>query len=369
MNNPMVLIRCLTATVLFLLLAKVNIWTDTQTHLTLAVGYRALLLAAPVFLYFGTSVGMRTSLVIGVLALMGMFVSINILTVGLFALSVAVSGYICKFVNAQSLKGAADNKVSLNVGSLISGLLLMFIENKNMLLAISALALLATAYFSFKIDWDSLTSFKAIENLEKKQKPLKALPLIGWALIGIATGIKLTGVFTILPQYLLHKSGNLPFWFGSMIVLNSLGVIFFQHRILKFVASINYRWTLLFALSAMGLLALPEILSVESLPSAILWIVLLTLGECALSRYDKLANDEGYLFPKEVMVGVGSFATVFLCREYGNMIYLSGSIGFGCMLLGTFLATPRTNQQALAKLKLNNNALNSHCLILRQTKA
>ena len=56
MRTQLMWIRALTATVLFVILAKANVWANTQNHLVLAVGYRAFLLAAPLFVYFGTSV-------------------------------------------------------------------------------------------------------------------------------------------------------------------------------------------------------------------------------------------------------------------------------------------------------------------------
>lgn len=337
MKYAMVAIRCLTATVLFLMLSQLNVWADTKTHLVLAVGYRALLLAAPLFLYFGLSFGMRSALIIGAAAAVSFMFSLNAFNVGLFALSMAVSGYICKYVNSQSARGAADNKVSLNVGSLLSGVLLMLAFSKNALILASAFALAATVYFAYAINWDEILSAEKLKNRSSKNIKIEPLPLLGWLLIGTATGIKLTGVFTIMPQYLLHKTGDLPSWFGSLVVINSFGVIFLQHKVLKILEQKSKSWTLIFSLSAMALLSLPELLGVHHAGVAALWISLLTIGECALSYYDKLSNDEGYLFPKEVMVGVGSFITVVLSREFGDIIYLSGVIGFICMLLGAYL--------------------------------
>ena len=84
----------------------------------------------------------------------------------------------------------------------------------------------------------------------------------------------------------------------------------------------------------MALLALPGVFYNKSLVFASVWISLLTLGECALSRYDCLAREDGYLFPKEVMVGIGSFATVMLSCHFPEQIYWSGILGIACLAIG-----------------------------------
>lgn len=328
-------IRILTATVLFLILAQANVWADTQSHLVLAVGYRTFLLAAPLFLYFGLSYGMRMALGLGVVSIALAMIAANSLSLGFFALSMAVSGYITKFVSSHSSQGAADNKVSLNIGSLFAGLLVMGISSKEILLPLSVVLLAWALYLSFKLDWKKLGLADLQTVAQKTKHPKNFISLLRWSLIGIATGIKLTGVFTILPQYLIYKSGSLPSWFGSLIVINSLGVIFFQHRVLNFLDRTNKKMTLLFSLTAMALLALPAVMHVEGIASAVIWISLLTFGECALSHYDKFSRQAGYLFEKELMVGVGSFITVALSRDFSNHIYLSGLIGFVCLLLGS----------------------------------
>ncbi len=227
--------------VLFLIMAQSNVWADTETHLVLAVGYRALLVATPFFVHFGYSRGMSISLMIGILSLLLAYFSFNALALGLFSLGMAVGGYICKFSNSHTTKGAADNKVALNIGSLAAGFLLLWTQEKNILIGLSIVALMVALYFSTFIDWDLSKVTQSTTLLKKKNN---FLHLIGWSLIGIATGIKLTGVFTILPQFLIHKMGILPNWFGSLLIINSLGVIFVQHRVLKYLGGSKRNWTL-----------------------------------------------------------------------------------------------------------------------------
>src|SRR4051812_465185 len=130
MRTRIMWIRILSATVLFLILTQVNVWADTTSHLVLAVGYRAFLLAAPLFIYFGLSIGMRSALALALIGTLGSIVSVNSMTMGILAIGMAVSGYLTKFISSQTSRGAADNKVSLNIGSLVSGVLLLTVSSK-----------------------------------------------------------------------------------------------------------------------------------------------------------------------------------------------------------------------------------------------
>lgn len=331
MKYELVGIRLLTAMVLFVFLSQVNVWADTQTHLVLAVGYRAFLLAAPLFLILGMKRGMRLALGLGVVAVIFSFVSFNSFALGLFALSMAVSGYLCKYLNSHTAKGAADNKVSLNIGAIGSGVLLMSLANQNGLLGICLAALFVSFALSFGRQWYEMEDPAPKPSFMRK---MNVLPSLGWGLVGIATGIKLTGVFAVLPQYLILEEGGLPRWFGAMIFLNSLAVIFFQHRIMSVLDRSAEKWTTILSASAMLLLMLPAVFKTEILYFAVAWIIFLSFGECALSRYDRLAVKAGYLFPKEVMVGVGSLITVALSRSLPGEIYWSGLVGFVCLLVG-----------------------------------
>jgi hypothetical protein len=355
MRMKMMLIRTLTATVLFLVLAKVNVWADTRTHLVLAVGYRAFLLAAPIFLALGLSGAMRASLALSALAVGAAIYSVNELTMGLLAIGMAVSGYLAKVVATHTSEGAADNKVSLNIGSLFSGLLLLLAIRPDGLLAFCSILLVVTLALAWRIDWGAVaveSSKPASQTRTGYRK--RFLPMLGWSLIGIATGIKLTGIFAVLPQYLIANLGVLPQWFGALVIVNSLIVILIQHRVLRVLDRLGNRATFLVSLSAMSLLAAPALFQVNFLPMALFWITLLTLGECALSRYDRTAKEAGYLFPKELMVGVGSFASVWLSRSFPHLMWASGALGSAALVLGVLLSHPGFLSTAPRLMRRNN---------------
>lgn len=338
MKNKMILFRSFIAMVLFLILAQANIWVSTQTHLVLAVGYRAFLIAAPSFMMLGVGRGMRLAVLLGAISAGFFFFQMNTISLGVFALSMAVAGYIAKYVSSSTIEGAADNKIALNIGSLLSGAVLMLTQNKDLILMLTLGSMIFCFYLASKIDWDHILHIDHSTNEISKSAVRKSvMKTLGWGLVGVATGIKLTGIFVILPQYLLHYYKNLPSWYGAMIVINSLGVILVQHRILLWLEQQKRSVTLLLTLSTMFLLAIPEFMNVQNIFMAILWMVLLTFGECALSSYDRLAKKDGYLLAKEMMVGLGSFVTVTLSRQFQDQIYLSGLIGALSMVLGLAL--------------------------------
>jgi hypothetical protein len=354
MRWKLISVRVLTAAVLFIMLAQANVWADTQAHTVLAVGYRAFLLATPFFVVRGLSAGMWAALALCVVGIASAFQGVNGLNLGLIALGMAVSGYIVKSATTHTSRGAADNKVALNVGSLLSGLLLLMSTDRMALLSISAVMLIVALVLSIKIDWNlGASTLARVEPPPDTPRRLLMAPMLGWGLIGIATGIKLTGIFTVLPRFLLHFGEELPSWFGYLIMINSAAVVFFQHKIMLFLDSAKIKITFLASLSAMAVLALPSAIHVEHFPLAILWVLLLTFGECALSRYDRIAKEAGYLFPKELMVGVGSFATVMLSRMFSNQIYLSGLVGIACLSLGTLLLSRQGEQRSWFLLKRN----------------
>ncbi len=354
MKRQMMLFRSLIAMVLFLILAQANIWVSTQAHLVLAVGYRALLVAAPSFMMLGTARGMRLSVLLGSISAGMFFFQMNSISLGIFALSMAVAGYIAKYVSSSTIQGAADNKIALNIGSLLSGAVLMVTQNKEIILVLTIFAMLICLYLSNKIDWDHILNIDNSSKDKSIQKSRKSLiKMIGWGLIGVATGIKLTGIFTILPQYLLHYYKNLPSWYGAMIIINSLGVILVQHRILKWLELKKQSVTLFLTLTTMFLLAIPEVMKVQNVIMATLWMVFLTFGECALSCYDRLAKNDGYLLAKEMMVGLGSFLTVTLSRQFQDQIYLSGLIGALAMIFGVVLvASPHLSFSLVRKVRI-----------------
>lgn len=314
------LIRFITATCLFAFLGKANVWLTPVSNILLAIGYRFFLILSPLF---GKAAGKYAVTIALLLSGLGAILFCShvsgFLVLGALVLGVglSVSGYLIKAEAAQSPSGAAFNKIALNAGSLLSGvILLVTINSKYWFFGISAFVLFLTALVSFIFSRKQLPPIRLLT--PKRISPRRFL---AWILLGIAVGIKLFGVFSVLPQYLIDSKGYLPNWYGIMIFLNSGVVILFQLPIIHWIERYHHRnnaFTLVvfFMILGMLLIGFPQILHVQNWTGAVLWTFLLSLIECCASYLDLAAARAQFLLIKETAVGIGAGLTVFFSREF-----------------------------------------------------
>ncbi|WP_209009199.1 hypothetical protein [Pseudovibrio japonicus] len=316
---------------MFAVLGKANVWLDTTTNTLLALGYRFGLVVLPLTLYaFGAKslVVSLTAMAVGA-ALFSLQdgVMIALVAACFFAYGAAVSGYLIKNVAAQSKRGAANNRVAMNVGSLIAGLVIMIPF------------LTPTMFFWFAAVVVALCILLAVPrpvdtaNIHVKVfQNQSAVTLIAWILVGMAMGMMLFGVFSVLPQTILKSGIELPVWYGSMIILNSAVVVFAQVPSLKLIEKAGrFRMLMILGFIFMGfsLLAFPDVLYVHTLVGAIIWVVLVSIAECAFGHIDYYSVQHKTMFVKEICIGLGAGLTVLLMRSvplpYSSM--LIGALG------------------------------------------
>lgn len=249
----------------------------------------------------------------------------------LVGIGLSVSGYLIKSEASETPTGAAHNKIALNAGSLISGIvLILYIGTKNIFFMLAAAVL--------------TVSFIIALAVAHKQKDIK-LPIprsfskrkfAGWLLVGVSIGIKLFGVFSVLPQHLINQLHELPNWYGAMIFLNSIIIIILQIPIINFIEKFkannnSFKFTLFIMLVGMMLIAFPNVFHAETIYGALAWTILLSLIECCASYLDVQGSRAGYLLIKETSVGLGGGLTVLLSR-FINPSISSISIGVIGML-------------------------------------
>lgn len=315
MQGLLYLSRFLSALVLFVLIAKANVWVDTLSNTILVLGYRFFIIFAPFFLIFGHR---NIAAICFALAGAGVFLwmhSIDLLGAILIAMGMAVGGYVLKFHAAKTSGGAAGNKISLNVGSFLSGILiaafafsqLHFLAVLLGLMVIVTVASLITRKIELEVPAHHQNGFSI--------RAFFSWRGVAWSLVGIAIGIKMIGIFSILPQYLIKSTGHLPEWYGFAIALNALVVIFLQAPIMVFAKKLSLYQGLFFLLLAMLILSAPGFFHVDHLAGAIIWTLLLSLIECVITYLDTVAVHDGGLLPKESCWGIGSALTVLLMRE------------------------------------------------------
>jgi hypothetical protein len=157
-----------------------------------------------------------------------------------------------------------------------------------------------------------------------------------WGLVGFVTGVKLISFASILPQLLIKNLGAIPFWYGIMIMLNSVIIVFFQLPIAKKMSNIKNPITLILPLLvAIILILLAPYLYVTTFIGAFFWVLALSIIECAITLLDTQAQKSNALLSKEAMVGIGSASCVYFVRFFDPKIgsIIIGSISILFLLL------------------------------------
>ncbi|MDO8527525.1 MAG: hypothetical protein Q7T03_07560 [Deltaproteobacteria bacterium] len=249
----------------------------------------------------------------------------------------SIGGFLIKSEAAETPKGAAWNKIALNLGSFAAG----------PILAISILT--PSTFFSGGLVLLVLCAIISWKNIHRRNKiATQRLPKkptlqkkIAWSLIGFSIGIKLFGIFSILPQTILKTTGQIPAWYGIMISLNSLVIIFLQLPIIhQLTRHKNPDRSAFYALIAgMFILGSASFFRVDTLYGAILWTLLCSVIECSASYLDSSASKDGALIFKEASVGLGAATVVAVMRvcpaEMGAMIV--GGLGLLALTIGMAL--------------------------------
>lgn len=335
-------IRFITATCLFAFLGKANIWLNPLSNVILAIGYRFFLILSPVFSRISGKYAITLALMLSAIGTLLFCLRHDyLLAIGavLVGIGFSISGYLIKSEAAETPTGAAHNKIALNAGSLLSGLVLLIsFSSKNIFFGVAAGLLLLLTLVSF------FNSKKKKEITLPIPKTFSKKRWIGWLLVGVAIGIKFFGVLSVLPQYILAHSSTLPYWYGITLFVNSGVVILFQlpiiHWVEKFKENNNsFKITLAVMILGMLLIAFPQSFRAYTLIGAIIWTSLLSIIECFASYLDVQGSRSGFLLVKETAVGLGAGLTVFFSRylspHYSSIVI--GASGIAAIIIATIL--------------------------------
>lgn len=337
----LILIRFFTGVVLFVLLGKANIWFDTTTNSVLALTYRSMVLLLPAMIILCGRYTLLLSLIFMISGL-ALFVAsksiaVSVLAALLFSHGAAIGGYLLKNIAAQTKTGSAYNRVSMNAGSFAAGLILMIgflIPFYFFIAAILALLLCLWLARKHSIDPRLIRSQILIS--------YKVDDILPWITIGIAMGILIFGVFSVLPQAILRSGQELPIWYGAMIILNSLIIMVMQVPVMGMIEKYNMpKGFIIISIMVFGfiILSIPELFYVKTLIGAIIWISLISLVECTFSHIDYYAIRAKAMFVKELSIGLGSGLTVLTMRAIEpplNSLIIS-FIGGGCAMIWYFM--------------------------------
>lgn len=310
-------IRFVTAIALFALLGQANVWLSPSSNVLLAVGYRALLILVPVLLFWFQRQTLTVCLFLSVTGIVVLWFAEHIyvewLGIVCFSIGISVLGYLTKMQAAVTEEGAGLNKIMLNVGSLVAGAVLMLnFEHQSAFYLVTVILLFSILPSAWGLEVNQASS---------SDKKLRGLWRINqksiWILAGLITGIKLFAVFTILPQYLMNTLGELPRWYGALIIANGLLLTIFQlpvTRLIKWLPVSNTTLYMLLLFMGMFTLAVPQWFQAHTFIGALVWIAVLSLSECALSFIDHAAKQADGLLLKELFVGFGAGYAVLCMR-------------------------------------------------------
>ncbi|MGG7649769.1 hypothetical protein SAMN04490185_2063 [Pseudomonas frederiksbergensis] len=342
-NIRLFTIRIITAVSLFAVLGKANVWLDTATNSILALGYRALLLLLPLTLLVLGRRSLSVTLLCAALGLVLLAVTSNqgmvMFAAALFAYGIAIAGYLIKSEAAQTKEGAAYNRVAMNMGSLLAGLILLspLLTPTMFFLGAAAFVLLC-----LPIAMGATFTTQAVVAHPVTHDGSGWRNKLPWVIAGIIMGIKLFGVFSILPQAILLETGELPAWYGLMLILNSAVVVFAQVPMMKLIERTGrFKVVAVIGIIVGGfaVLSSPAAFHVETLVGALIWVALLSLAECAFSYLDYFSVKQNNMFVKEVSLGVGAGLTVLIMRVVPppyNALVLA-AIGAGGILAWYYL--------------------------------
>lgn len=337
------LIRLITAACLFAFLGKANVWLNPLSNIILAFGYRLFLVFSPGFSTIFRQYAVAVALLFAAMgAALFCFENHYSLLFGavLVGLGLSVSGYLIKSAAAETPAGAAYNKIALNIGSLLSGIIILLAIPKEFFFGGGACILLLS----------TLTAFVHAKNQKSREitlkipKTLSIKKLIGWLLIGFAIGIKFFGVLSVLPQYLIKSTGKLPDWYGMTLFINSGIIIVCQLPIIHFIDRFkknNYamKITILIMIIGMLVIAFPHFFHAQRLLGACIWTIVLSLIECVASYLDFAGAKAGFLLIKETAIGLGAGITVLFSRylpaDISSMAI--GALGIIAIIVAAFL--------------------------------
>ncbi len=325
--------RLLSACCFFIFLTTANTWMDTLNNSILVFGYRFFILLAPLFLILTKRWITFIAFFISMIGMACWFKNEMLLGTILFSMGISIGGFVLKYYTSKTSEGIAGNRIALNVGGFLSGIVILFPANYQLFLWVGIGLMLITLICSIFIG-------KEEKNENETQKinfsfvKLMSLRGIAWSVVGIVAGIRFAAVISILPQYLIDYYGSLPNWYGFMISLDTLMVIFFQSYITRFMKHFDLNQSLFTLLFSMIIVAVPGIFFCQTILGAMIWTMIIVILECAISYLDLFSREEGTLLIKEFFMAIGLTATVFFVRSFDviSAIFFIGLIGFLGML-------------------------------------
>lgn len=269
----------------------------------LVAGYRSLLALSP---NFSSLFGARDLRYAIILALTGvlLFFMTQLYVIGalMMAAGLSVGGFILKAIAAETPSTSALNKIAITSGNIGAGAILLLTEN-NTLASIAAITMLLS--LTLFIRTPAAHKRPVIKSLSLTEIYDNATSHLVWLCFGIAIGMRVFGMYIILPSYLNKTLGYLPDWYGLTFVVYGLTVILTQLPALSKARSFSLTASIIALALSCIIMGLPNLFHAETLVGALVWCLCLALEELFSPYIDFHAARANHLLTKEISIGIG----------------------------------------------------------------
>lgn len=333
-------IRLFSAFCLYVVLTQGNVLLDPVSNAIVVFGYRSFLVFTPLVATYIKKFRIASVFLVALIG--ACFFKMHLFFYGsiLFSFGLSVGGLIIKQKAAESAHTAAWNKVALCLGNIAVGYLITISICKFNYWEICIATLLITILLALVIDLKTPVIIQAPADKDSKNSYQKQfIYTVCWLLMGAAIGIRIFGIYAILPQYLISSIGYLPPWYGKLLIIYSCLVIITQAPAISKKISFSLNISLLVLAVSIVLLSFPSRFHLATFIGAFIWCFLLAMEEIFAPYLDYHASQNRSIFAKEVGISLGGGASVLLMRVAHNSL-LIGIIGLTLIVLGrAFLPT------------------------------
>lgn len=310
-------IRFLLATAFYMFITISNYYSVIAGIIFVA-GFRSFLIFSPLIHKVFEKKDLLISLIISAIGVILYFSNFYIVGATLASLGLSVSGFIFKSIASETPSTSAMNKIAITSGNIGAGLILYAIDNQKHLVFLIITILLIIPCF---INIESLRK-KRISNLIMGSINNKLANMI-WILFGIAIGIRVFGMYIIMPNYLISNLGALPSWYGIILVSYGLLVILTQIPSLGNKYSISLNASIIALGVSCIIMGLPSLFTIETFIGALIWSTCLAIEEVFAPYIDFHAAKSNHLLIKEVSIGIGGGICFLFTKVFSKVEYLS----------------------------------------------
>ncbi|WP_253305906.1 hypothetical protein [unidentified bacterial endosymbiont] len=321
--NRLFLIRFLSAIAFYICIVISNQYGVIATTI-FTMGHRSLLFFSP---YLSKSFKNYDGVVSLAISAIGVFFLLlfkwNVLGVIFIAFGLSTHGFIIKSIAADSAENSGKNKIAINFCNIGAGLILLLIT----------MTILMMATFISYVSFSSIKHRKEVAPLTFNAiKENKSLYFI-WLCFGMAIGIRVFGLYIIMPEYLINTLGELPAWYGLTLMLYGGFVILTQYYVIIRRGKVSLYISMLALAISCVIMSIPSFFKIETLSGALIWVTCLALEEVFTPYIDCHASKTNTLLVKELAIGLGGALCALLTHTFFCIEFL-GKTAILCLVIG-----------------------------------